>query len=85
MKLIALLLVSLLSFPAYATGNHHKKPDPVVSSDGSSSNALTIAVVIAAGICIYHRCWQKKPVQDNDPHHVTPTIPKNEYTYTIKP
>ena len=84
MKLFILLLVSL-SLPAYA-GDYHHKPDPApvnVPDDGSNHNALAIAAVIGLGICAWTKCWKPKPVKAEA--GIVPEIPKNEYTYQIKP
>ena len=53
-----LLILFLLTSTAYAGENHQPQN---VQDDGSNHNALAIAVVIGAGICVYHRCWAKKP------------------------
>lgn len=88
MRYILLLLVSL-SLPVYA-GGRHRPPEPIpepppadISDDGSNHNAFAIAVFIAAGVCIYYKCWKPKPVKAET--SLVPEIPKNEYTYTIKP
>ena len=83
--MIKYLLVLFMTFPAYAGGNH-KPPEPTpinVPDDGSNHNALLLGVAILAGVCIYHRCWEPKPVKAEA--GITPEIPKNEYTYQIKP
>ena len=85
MKLFTLLLVSLLSFPAYA-GDRHRPPEPTpinVPDDGSNHNALAIGLFIATGVCVYFKCWKQKPVKAEA--SLVPEPPKNEYTYTIKP
>ena len=87
MKLIILLLASL-SLPVYAGNPHHDhsppEPTPInVPDDGSNHNSLLLSVAILAGVCIYHRCWEPKPVKAEA--GITPEIPKNEYTYQIKP
>lgn len=81
-----LLIFCLLVVPAALANGKHEipKPDRVnVTMEQSDHNVLNLVAVIAASICAYHRCW-KKPVQDSDPK-ITPEIPKNEYTYEIKP
>ena len=81
-----LLIMCLVITPVYAGGNHHHpKPDPInVPDDGSNHNALAIGIVIFAGVaCYIHKCWKPKPVKAEA--GITPEIPKNEYTYQIKP
>ena len=83
MKLFILLLVSL-SFPVYA-GDYHHRPEPInVPDDGSNHNALAIGIVSAAiGVCIWKECWRPKPVKAEA--SMVPEVPRNEYTYQIKP
>jgi len=78
MKIIVLLLVSLLSFPVYAGGEHSSPQPPPqnVPDDGSNHNALAIAVVIGLAVCAYHRCWETKPEKSVT---ITPEIPQNEF------
>lgn len=82
-----LLLISiLLVVPAYAGERHNPPPEPVplnVPDDGSNHNALAIAVILGLAVCAYHSCWKSKPVKAEK--GITPEIPKNEYTYDIKP
>jgi len=60
------LLMLLLLFPSVALGGgRHTKPPPAEPVEeqapigGSNHNAIAIALVIAAGICVYHRCWER--------------------------
>ena len=81
-----LLIMCLVITPVYAGKDHYKPPEPTpinVPDDGSNHNALLLGVAILAGVCIYHRCWEPKPVKAEA--GITPEVPKNEYTYTIKP
>ena len=75
MKLINLFLIlSLLVVPAYA----NDKPPPVtINNENSDHNVLTLVAVIAAGVCIYHKCWQPKPVKAVGSS--VPENPQNEY------
>ena len=88
MKLIILLLASL-SLPVYAGNPHHDhsppEPTPInVPDDGSNHNALAIGIALfAITACVYSKCWKPKPVKAEA--GITPEVPKNEYTYQIKP
>ena len=91
MKKLALLLLLLLVSPVLAGGNHHSKPEPTpaptplnVPDDGSNHNALAIAVVLAAGVCIYYKCWQARTALDPSPSRITPEIPQNEFTFELR-
>ena len=81
-----ILLSLMLVAPAYAS-DRHKPPEPTpinVPDDGSNHNALVMGIVIFATVaCVYHKCWKpKKMVADKG---IAPEIPKNEYTYQVKP
>ena len=80
-----LLIMCLAIAPVYAGDrHHHPEPTPInVPDDGSNHNAFAIAVVIGLGVCAYYKCWKPKPVKAES--SITPEIPRNEYTYTIKP
>ena len=84
LKLILLSL--LLAVPAYA-GDRHKPPEPTpinVPDSGSNHNALAMGIVIVAGVaCYINKCWKPKPVKAET--SLVPEIPKNEYSYQIKP
>ena len=81
MKLItnSFLIGSLLVVPAYASGDHDDSPPAPIQGDanGSNHNVLSLVAVIAAGVCIYHKCWQPKPVKAET--GITPEIPQNEF------
>lgn len=83
MKLLPILLLCL-ALPVYA---HDRKPPesiPInVPDDGSNHNALLLGVVVIAVVCIYHKCWKPKPVKATGSS--VPEIPRNEFTYEIKP
>ncbi|HJS82861.1 MAG TPA: hypothetical protein VJ742_08530 [Nitrososphaera sp.] len=85
MKLLPILLF-LIALPVYAGDRHHHKPEPTpinVPDEGSNHNALILAAIVAMGVCVYHQCWKPKPVKVTGSS--VPEIPKNEFTYTIKP
>ena len=68
----------------YAGERHHHNPSPEptpinVPDDGSNHNAIAIA----AGVCVYFKCWKPKPVKAES--SMVPEVPRNEYTYQIKP
>ena len=77
MRIVILLLASLLSLPAYASGYHNPSTPPQnVPDDGSNHNALAIAVVIGLAVCAYHKCWESKPEKSAT---IVPEIPQNEF------
>ena len=81
----AVLLSLLLIAPVYA-GERHHHPEPVpinVPDDGSNHNALAIAVIVGLAVCAWTECWKPKPVKAET--NMVPEVPKNEYTYQIKP
>ena len=73
-KVFLIIVLVLLVVPAYASD----KPPPVtINNENSDHNVLTLVAVIAAGVCIYHKCWQPKPVKAET--GITPEIPQNEF------
>ena len=71
----SLVMAGLLSSPVYAGGKHEEPippPPQNVTSSGSNHNALILGGIIIAGVCIYHKCWKEKPVEDDNPSRVTP-------------
>ena len=77
-----LLILSLMIAPVYA-GDYHRSEPVNVPDDGSNHNALVIGLFVAAAICGYTKCWKPKPVKAEA--NLIPEVPKNEYTYHIKP
>jgi len=59
MRFILVLILVLIMAPALAGGRHHP-PHNESSPGGNNHNAIAIALVIGAGICVYHRCWESK-------------------------
>ncbi len=82
------ILALLLSLPAYAGDPHHEHapaPAPLnVPDEGSNHNALAIGLAIAAGVCIYHKCWQTKPAKIGQ-GSIVPEPPRNEFVYEVRP
>ena len=75
------LIGSLLVVPAYADKPHHNPPTAPVTvynsyDDDSDRKVIYLGVAIAAGVCIYHKCWKMEPVKDNDPTRITPDTEK---------
>ncbi len=96
MKLLSILL--LLAFPVYAGDPHHDEHPINVPDNGSNHNAIEIGLIIAGTAClakdIYDyftknrwrwNCLAKDENVVDNSGRLTPEIPKNEYTYTIKP
>jgi len=59
------LVLVLITAPALAGGKHHHSPPPSESNNennygGNNHNAIAIALVIGAGVCIYYKCWKSK-------------------------
>jgi len=77
----AILLAVMFSSPSFA-GERCPPTAPTsapqqVPDGGSNHNALAIAAVVALGVCIYHKCWQPKPVKAEA--SLVPEVPQNEY------
>lgn len=84
-----LLIFCLLVSPVYAGENNHPKPPPesvnVPDNDSDTAKHLFIFSAIVFGVwCVAEKCWKSESIKTADTT-ITTEIPRNEYTYTIKP